>query len=161
MPLDTVLSLLTWAKNAMALDIKGGAAKLLRTCWYRTHRRSRNIYDEENLVNYTKPNLKTKQDTDTTADEFKSRTDVLCTHPIFGPPLMRSKTWAGFKSCLNLRSILTPWKQKHILTPWRDTQRINSAKKTNCWTMHKQADHHSQMSLCKHAAGSQFIILIL
>lgn len=31
------------------------------------------------------------------------------THPSSGPPFIRSKTWAGFRSCLNLRRNLTPW----------------------------------------------------
>ena len=31
------------------------------------------------------------------------------THPGKGPPFMRSNTWAGFSSCLNLRRNLTPW----------------------------------------------------
>lgn len=30
-------------------------------------------------------------------------------YPRCGPPFMRSKTWAGFSSCLNLRRNFTPW----------------------------------------------------
>lgn len=30
-------------------------------------------------------------------------------YPRWGPPFMRSKTWAGFSSCLNLRRNFTPW----------------------------------------------------
>ena len=29
-------------------------------------------------------------------------------YPICGPPFMRSNTWAGLRSCLNLRNIFTP-----------------------------------------------------
>lgn len=31
------------------------------------------------------------------------------TYPSSGPPFIRSKTWAGFRSCLNLRRNFTPW----------------------------------------------------
>lgn len=30
-------------------------------------------------------------------------------YPRWGPPFMRSKTWAGFSSCLNLLRNFTPW----------------------------------------------------
>lgn len=31
------------------------------------------------------------------------------TYPKWGPPFIRSKTWAGLRNCLNLRRNLTPW----------------------------------------------------
>lgn len=30
-------------------------------------------------------------------------------YPSSGPPFIRSKTWAGLSSCLNLRRNFTPW----------------------------------------------------
>ena len=34
---------------------------------------------------------------------------IVQAYPRCGPPFMRSKTWAGFSSCLNLLRNFTPW----------------------------------------------------
>lgn len=44
-----------------------------------------------------------------TVFKLQERYILQASYPRCGPPFMRSKTWAGFSSCLNLLRNFTPW----------------------------------------------------
>lgn len=53
--------------------------------------------------------------------KLQERYILQASYPRCGPPFMRSKTWAGFSSCLNLLRNFTPW-----LSPLFELTKTNS-----------------------------------